>query len=50
VRNSGGEEEKEKKDSIEEEIAEDLKGRCHKISNVEGFFKVVRERASCLLE
>jgi hypothetical protein len=41
VTNSG---EEEKKDSVEEEIAEDLKGRCHKILDVGGFFNVVRER------
>jgi hypothetical protein len=41
VTNSG---EEEKKDSVEEEIAEDLKGLCHKILDVEGFFKVFTER------
>jgi hypothetical protein len=48
VTNSGGGEE-EKKDSVEEEIAEDLKGLCHKISNIEGYSKCLeRERAAFL--
>ncbi len=46
VTNSG--EEKEKKDSVEEEIAEDLKGRCHEILDVEGFFNVFRAAGSGL--